>query len=67
MRVYGYTEKKDLEKRTLHSIQVGACVLLYEMGKSATRIKDRLCWKSDSFIDYLRDTPRIAAQHAAYI
>ena len=64
-RVYGYTDKADLEKYTLHSIRVGACVLLYELNKSAAFIKDRLRWRSDSFMDYLRDTPRIATLHAA--
>ena len=64
-RVYGYTAKKYLDVYTLHSIRVRACVLLYEMGKSATFIKDRLRWKFDSFMGYLRDTPRIATQHAA--
>ena len=64
-RVYSYIDKADLEKYTLHSIRVGACVLLYELNKSAAFIKDRLRWRSDSFMDYLRDTPRIAALHAA--
>ena len=36
------TLRNGLEKYTLHSTRVGACVLLYEMGKSATFIKDCL-------------------------
>lgn len=64
-RVYGYTDKDDLNMYTLHSIRVGACVLLHEMGKTATFIKDCLRWRSENFMDYLRNTPRIAAQHAA--
>ena len=34
-RMYSYMNKTDLEKYTLHSIRVGACVLLYELNKSA--------------------------------
>ena len=58
-------QKNDLEKYLLHSIQVGACVLLYEMGKSATFFKNRLCWKSDSFMDYLHDTTPMTMLHVA--
>jgi len=52
---------------TIHtlSLRIGACGLLYEKGKSAAFIKDRLHWKSDTFMDYLRDTPIVAKQHAA--
>ena len=64
-RVYGYTNKKNLEKYTLHSIRVGVCVLLYKLNMLAAFIKDRLRWRLDSFMDYLHDTPCIAALHAA--
>ena len=55
----------SLKQYTPHSLRIGACVLLYEKGKSAVFIKDRLRWKSDTFMDYLRDTPIVAKQHAA--
>ncbi len=54
-----------LKQYTPHSLRIGACVLLYEKGKSAVFIKDRLRWKSDTFMDYLRDTAIVARQHAA--
>ena len=54
-----------LKQYTPHSLRIGACVLLYEKGKSAVFIKDRLRWKSDTFMDYLRDTTSVARQHAA--
>ncbi len=54
-----------LKLYTPHSLRIGACVLLYEKGKSAVFIKDRLRWKSDTFMDYLRDTTIVARQHAA--
>ena len=55
----------SLKQYTPHSLRIGACVLLYEKGKSAVFIKDRLRWKSDTFMDYLRDTASVARQHAA--
>ena len=54
-----------LKLYTPQSLRIGACVLLYEKGKSAVFIKDRLHWKSDTFMDYLRDTTIVARQHAA--
>ena len=54
-----------LKQYTPHSLRIGACVLLYEKGKSAVFIKDRLRWKSDTFMDYLRDTTSVASGQAA--
>ena len=54
-----------LKQYTPHSLRIGARVLLYEQGKSVVFIKDRLHWKSDTFMDYLRDTKIVARQHAA--
>ena len=62
--VYGYTKEEARNKFTSHSIRVGACVLLHEAGRTATFIKDRLRWKSESFMEYLRDTASLAKQHA---
>ena len=50
---------------TPHSLRIGACVLLYQQEKSVVFIRDRLRWKSDTFMDYLRDTPIVAMLHAA--
>ena len=58
-------DDSTLKQYTPHSLRIGACVLLYEKGKSAVFIKDRLRWKSDTFMDYLRDTASVARQHAA--
>ena len=48
-----------------HSIRIGACVVLHEHGHSAVFIKNRLRWKSDTFMDHLRDTVSLARKHAA--
>ena len=63
--VYGYSKSEAKQRFTSHSIRVGACVLLHEAGKTAAFIKERLRWKSDSFMEYLRNTVRLAQQHAA--
>ena len=65
-KVLGPTATKEvLALYTPHSIRIGACVLLHEHGHSAVFIKNRLRWKSDTFMDYLRDTVTLARQHAA--
>jgi hypothetical protein len=46
-----------------HSLQVWACVLLDEAGKSPDYIKKRLRWLRDLFCLYLRDTAVIQHQH----
>ena len=56
--------KEELQQYTPHSIRICACVLLHEKGHSGVFIKDRLRWRSDTYMDYLRDTPRLARQHA---
>ena len=56
---------EDISGYTPHSIRICACVLLHEQGHSGVFIKDRLRWRSDTYLDYLRDTPRLARQHAA--
>ena len=65
-RVLGPTATPEvLSLYTPHSIRIGACVLLHEHGHSAIFIKNRLRWKSDTFMDYLRDTVSLARKHAA--
>ena len=54
-----------LKQYTPHSLRIGACVLLYEKEKSVLFIKDGLGWKSDTFMDYLRDTTSVASGQAA--
>ncbi len=53
----------DLKKYSAHLLRIWACVLLDKAGKSPEYIKKRLCWKSDSFRMYLRDTTKIQPQH----
>ena len=60
---YNITNKDDLARFTCHSFRVGACVLLHEANESPDFIKFRLRWKSDSYLMYLRNTPRLASQH----
>ena len=53
--VYNIQDKKDLDRWSSLSLRVGACQILYATGYHAFEIKALLRWKSDSFIDYLRD------------
>jgi hypothetical protein len=46
-----------------HSLRVGAAVLMYSGGALGMHIKQRLRWKSDTFMTYLRDVPQAAIQH----
>ena len=62
-KVYNISSKSDLQKYSCHSLRVGACVLLHSSGADALTIKFRLRWRSDSFMEYLRNTPQLAAIH----
>jgi hypothetical protein len=55
--------KEQINKISAHSIRVWACVLLSEAGKQPDFIKKRLRWMGDSYMLYLRDTPKISLQH----
>ena len=46
---------KELQRWSSHSIRVGACVLLHSHGFSGHQIQFLLRWKSDSFMEYLRN------------
>ena len=46
-----------------HSLRVGAAVLMYAGNGTGPQIQQRLRWKSDSFLKYLRDVPQAAIQH----
>ena len=54
---------KALNKWTSHSIRVTACNLLHRQGFSDTYIQTRLRWRSNAFLDYLRNTLYTAAAH----
>ena len=51
---YNETEK-ELAKYSCHSLRIGACCALYTAGFSEARIKMLLRWKSDCWMDYVRD------------
>lgn len=58
--VYGLDPRKlqdalDLSKWTSHSLRIGACVILYALGFTGEQIKKLLRWKSNIFMDYLRN------------
>jgi hypothetical protein len=53
----------ELQKWSTHSIRVTAANLLHRAGFSDTYIKNRLRWKSDTFLIYLRNTFYTATTH----
>jgi hypothetical protein len=55
--------KEEEQRYSAHLLQVWACVLLDEVGKSPDYIKKRLRWMGDSFRMYLHDTRVIQDQH----
>ncbi len=55
--------KEEEQRYSAHLLQVWACVLLDEAGKSPDYIKKCLCWMGDSFWMYLRDMRVIQDQH----
>ena len=58
--------KKDdpaLKRWTSHSLRVTACNLLHRQGFSDSYIQSRLRWRSNTFLDYLRNTLHSAAAH----
>ena len=66
-KVYSISSKSELQRYSCHSLRVGACVLLHSSGADALTIKFRLRWRSDSFMEYLRNTPKLAAMHTHII
>ena len=61
--VYNITDPTDLARFSSHSIRVGACVLLHETSQTPDFIKARLRWRSDTYLMYLRNTPKLAMLH----
>jgi hypothetical protein len=63
-KTYDVSDPDALAKWTSHSIRVGACVSLHETGALPDFIKNRLRWRSDAFLMYLRNTPQLAKKHS---
>ncbi len=61
--VYNITNPDDLTRFSSHSIKVGACVLLHETNQSPDFMKACLCWRSDAYLMYLRNTEKLAMLH----
>ena len=61
---HSITDPNELALRTSHSIRIGACVALRALNHDFVFIKQRLRWRSDSFMMYLRHTPQLAALHS---
>jgi hypothetical protein len=59
------TSADDLEKYSVHSLHVWACVLLDEVGMSPSFIQKPLHWLGDLFKMYLHDTKAIKDKHLA--
>lgn len=57
------TDHKDLRAWSCHSIRVTAANLLHRAKFSDSYIKNRLRWRSDTFLMYLRNTFYTADQH----
>jgi hypothetical protein len=53
---------KDLQLWPLHSLRVGACVVLHAHGFTGPQIQFLLRWKSDVFMAYLRNLGFLAMQ-----
>jgi hypothetical protein len=62
--VYGTMPPETLRRFSSHSLRAGACVILHANGKGELFIKQRLRWRSNSFMNYLRDVPILALEHA---
>ena len=61
--VYNIRSETTLKLFGCHSVRVGACVLLHAAERDPLFIQFLLRWRSNSFLVYLRNTPRIAAIH----
>jgi hypothetical protein len=60
--VHHVTDPADLKKYTTHSVRVGACVLLFLANVPKDIIKFCLRWMGESWTEYLRHLPALAAQ-----
>ena len=57
------SHKETLSKWSAHSYRVGACCVLHSLGYSETQIKYLLRWRSNAFMDYLRNLKVVSDQH----
>ena len=62
MRTYHLTPEEALDY-TSHSLRIGACVLLHMAGADEKTLKQLLRWRSNAFMEYLRQLPRIRQLH----
>jgi hypothetical protein len=60
--VYNLDPTKDDVRFSSHSLRVGACVILHANAFTASQIKFILRWKSDAFMEYLRNTAVLSHQ-----
>jgi hypothetical protein len=63
--VYKVTDPEELARWTCHSIQVGACVTLFNQQKTEAYIMFQLRWRSNSWKAYIRDSPHLSEAHIA--
>lgn len=61
--VYQVTNKTELSSFSCHSLRVGACCSLYAAGYPEHSIKKLLRWKSESWMDYVRDLIVMTFKH----
>ena len=59
-KTYDITDKKELNKFTNHSIQVGACCILQSQKESDSFIQSALRWKSDTLKMYFCNLTSVA-------
>jgi hypothetical protein len=63
MSTYNVPNAAELKERgyifSSPSLQVGATVMIHVAGAADSFIQTRLCWKSSTFLIYLRNMPRI--------
>jgi hypothetical protein len=62
--VYGvnFSDPTMTDRWSSHSLRVGACLLLHSLGFTAPQIKFILRWKSDSFMEYLRNVALLSSR-----
>jgi len=59
--------RKSLAMWTAHSIRIGACVILHNAGFTDIQIKHLLRWRSDAFVEYLRNLAALSDQQTRAI
>ena len=57
--------RADLTRWSSHSLRVGACVILHVNGFSSSEIQFLLRWKSDAFMQYLRNLGTLSRKQNA--